>query len=166
MDCSLQSFSIHGIFPGKNTGLGCHFLLQEIFLTQGMNWGLLHCRHMLYHLSHQGSLLISNVALEGEIWRRGLKYKSMVQAIIKSENWFFLSFFFKYSVLLCDSILMEVPKVSWSRLLHAFSRREEMRSRLCNLTIARISCPGCPCSSLTLYNHQTEPSKQGYGWFP
>ena len=28
-------------FPGKNTGVGCHFLLQEIFLTQGSNPGLL-----------------------------------------------------------------------------------------------------------------------------
>ena len=41
--------------PGKNTRLGCHFLLQEIFLTQGLNLGLLHCRHILYHLIHQGS---------------------------------------------------------------------------------------------------------------
>ena len=30
--------------PGKNTGVGCHFLLQGIFLTQGSNPGLLHCR--------------------------------------------------------------------------------------------------------------------------
>ena len=42
-------------FPGKNSGMGCHFLLQEIFLTQGLNLGLLHCRQILYHLSHQGS---------------------------------------------------------------------------------------------------------------
>ena len=41
--------------PGKNTGVGCHFLLQEIFPTQGSNRGLPHCRQMLYHLSHQGS---------------------------------------------------------------------------------------------------------------
>ena len=41
-------------FPGKNTGMGCHFLLQEIFPTQGLNLGLPHCRQMLYHLSHQG----------------------------------------------------------------------------------------------------------------
>ena len=41
-------------FPGKNTGVGCHFLLQEIFPTQGLNPGLLHCRQRLYHLSHQG----------------------------------------------------------------------------------------------------------------
>ena len=42
-------------FPGKNTGVGCHFLLQEIFPTQGLNPSLTHCRQMLYHLSHQGS---------------------------------------------------------------------------------------------------------------
>ena len=41
-------------FPGKNTGVGCHFLLQEIFPTQGLNLGLLHCRQTLYRLSHQG----------------------------------------------------------------------------------------------------------------
>ena len=35
--------------PGKNTGVGCHFLLQGIFLTQGSNPGLLHCRQVLYH---------------------------------------------------------------------------------------------------------------------
>ena len=29
-------------FPGKNTGVGCHFLLQGIFLTQGLNSHLLH----------------------------------------------------------------------------------------------------------------------------
>ena len=28
--------------PGKNTGVGCHFLLQRIFPTQGLNPGLLH----------------------------------------------------------------------------------------------------------------------------
>ena len=42
-------------FLGKNTGVGCYFLAQEIFLTQGLNLGLLHCRQILYQLSHQGS---------------------------------------------------------------------------------------------------------------
>ena len=41
-------------FLGKSTGVGCHFLLQRIFPTQGSNPGLLHCRQTLYHLSHQG----------------------------------------------------------------------------------------------------------------
>ena len=38
---------------GKNTGMGCHFILQRIFLTQGSNPGLLHSRQILYHLNHQ-----------------------------------------------------------------------------------------------------------------
>ena len=38
-----------------HTGVGCHFLLQGIFLTQGSNPGLLHCRQILYCLSYQGS---------------------------------------------------------------------------------------------------------------
>ena len=41
--------------PGKNTGVGCSALLQGIFPTRGSNPGLLHCRSILYHLSHQGS---------------------------------------------------------------------------------------------------------------
>ena len=41
-------------FPGKSTGVGCHSLLQGIFLTQGRNPGLLHCRQTLYLLSHRG----------------------------------------------------------------------------------------------------------------
>ena len=41
--------------PGKNTRVGCHFLLLRIFPSKGSNPALLHCRLMLYHLSHQGS---------------------------------------------------------------------------------------------------------------
>ena len=40
MDCSLPGSSIHGIFQAKSTGVGCHFLLQGIFLTQQSNLGL------------------------------------------------------------------------------------------------------------------------------
>ena len=40
---------------GKSSGVGCQFLLQGVFPTQGLNLGLLHCRQILYHLSHQGS---------------------------------------------------------------------------------------------------------------
>ena len=43
--------------PGKNIGVGCHAILQGIFLTQGSNPGLLHCTWILYHLSLQGSPL-------------------------------------------------------------------------------------------------------------
>ena len=41
--------------PGKNTGVGSHFLLQGIFPTQGLNPGVLHCRQILHLLIHQGS---------------------------------------------------------------------------------------------------------------
>ena len=43
--------------PGKDSGVGCHALLQGIFPTQGLNPGLLQCRQILYRLSHQGSPL-------------------------------------------------------------------------------------------------------------
>ena len=55
MDCSPPGSSVHGDSPGKNSGVGCHALLQGIFPTQGLNPGLPHCRQILYHLSHQGS---------------------------------------------------------------------------------------------------------------
>ena len=56
MGCSPPDSSVHGDSPGKSTGVGCHALLQEVFPTQGSNPGLLPCRWILYHLSHQGSL--------------------------------------------------------------------------------------------------------------
>ena len=40
-------------FPGKSTGIGCHFLLQGVFPTQGSDLSLPNCRYILYHLSHQ-----------------------------------------------------------------------------------------------------------------
>ena len=58
-------------FPGKNTGVSCHFLFQGIFPTQGLNLGLPHCRQTLYHLSHQGSLCI--------LWDRWYSYYLIFQ---------------------------------------------------------------------------------------
>ena len=55
MECIPPGSSVNGIVPGKDTGVGCHFLLQGIFLTQGSNPGLLHCRQILYQLSCNGS---------------------------------------------------------------------------------------------------------------
>ena len=51
VDYRLPGSSVYGDSPGKNTGVGCHVLLQGIFLIQGANLGLLHCRQILYHLS-------------------------------------------------------------------------------------------------------------------
>ena len=65
-NCSVLSDPLrpHGLWParlhcpwyflGKNTEMDSHSILQRIFLTQGSNPGLLHCKQTLYHLSHQG----------------------------------------------------------------------------------------------------------------
>ena len=55
MDCSQPGSPVHRIFPGKNIGMGCHFLLQGIFPTQVFNPGLLHFKQILYLLSYQRS---------------------------------------------------------------------------------------------------------------
>ena len=55
VDCSPPGSSVPRDSPGKDTGVGCHALLQGIFPTQGSNPGPRHCRKILYCLSHQGS---------------------------------------------------------------------------------------------------------------
>ena len=54
---SLQPHRLYGPWnsPGQNTGMGCLSLHQGIFPTQELNPGLLHCRQILYQLSHKGS---------------------------------------------------------------------------------------------------------------
>ena len=54
MDCRPPRLLSPWGFLGKNTRVGCQLLLQGIFPTQGSNPGLLHCRQILYRLSHQG----------------------------------------------------------------------------------------------------------------
>ena len=46
-------------FSRQEYGVGCHFLFQGIFPTQGLNPGRLHCRLTLYSFSHQGVYLVS-----------------------------------------------------------------------------------------------------------
>ena len=55
-----DSLRPHGLYtpwnsPGQNTGVGNRSLLQGILPTQGSNPSLLHCRWILYQLSHQES---------------------------------------------------------------------------------------------------------------
>ena len=45
MDYNPPGSSVHGDSPGKNTAVGCHFLLEGVFLTQGSNSPLLHLLH-------------------------------------------------------------------------------------------------------------------------
>jgi len=55
MDCRPPGPSIHRDSSGKNTGVGCHALLQGIFPIEGSNPGLLYCRWILCGMSHQES---------------------------------------------------------------------------------------------------------------
>ena len=55
-------------FPGKNTKVGYHSLLQRIFPTQGLNPGLLPRRQILYHLSHNLSILFIKFFLNSQFW--------------------------------------------------------------------------------------------------
>jgi len=56
----------------KNTGVGSLSLLRVIFMTQELNWGLLHCRWIFYQLSYQGS---PNAILSVSIRERQKKLK-------------------------------------------------------------------------------------------
>ena len=58
MNCSLSGSSVHGILQARYWS-GLPFPSPGIFSTQGLNPGLLHCRQILNHLSHQGSPLFT-----------------------------------------------------------------------------------------------------------
>ena len=99
MGCSPPGSSVHGDLPGKNTGLGCHALIQEVFPTQGLNPGLPCCRWILYHLSHQGSPRIlewvaypcSRGSSQPRNWTRvilyQLSYKGSINWSSADTNW-------------------------------------------------------------------------------
>ena len=89
MDCSS---SVHVDSTGKNTGVDCHALLQGIFPIQVSNPGLLHCRQILYHLSHQGSPQImwniqnSSWELRKLLWNTGPRRGHMLAADSKNKE--------------------------------------------------------------------------------
>ena len=67
MNCSLLGY-VYGIFPDKNTGVGCHFLLQGIFLTQESSLHLLDWQADSLPLSHLGSPLSQLQELIKVLW--------------------------------------------------------------------------------------------------
>ena len=73
--------------PGKNTVVGCHFLLQGIFPTQKLNPGLLHCRQIFYQLSFKGSPRIFINANKELILERFNKFLVGGRVEIKTEVW-------------------------------------------------------------------------------
>ena len=65
-DCSLSGSSVRGIFQARVLEW-LLFPSPGIFLTQGWNLGLLHCRQTLYRLSHQGSIILLRVVSPGPL---------------------------------------------------------------------------------------------------
>ena len=94
MVCSPPGSSVHGNSPSKNTGVGCHALLQGIFPMQGSNPGLPHCRWIVYSLRQQGS----PVLLPGEFHRQrilsgyspwGFKESNMTERLTHTQTHLF-----------------------------------------------------------------------------
>ena len=86
MDYSPLGPSVHG----KNIGVGCHFLLQGIFLTHGSNICLLHWRVDSLPLSHQGSLITIRTAVFQNAmavkWWRTSCYSHVTDALVASAT--------------------------------------------------------------------------------
>ena len=96
-------------FLGKNTGVGCHCLLQGIFPTQGLNPHLLHLLHWQADslpLSHQGSPFKTALPLmqlaKVEIGREGIMPRLSIASDFWGPNPVFVTF------LLCDLRLLNV----------------------------------------------------------
>ena len=88
MDHSLPGCLCPWDFPGKNTGVDSHSLLQGIFPTQGLNLGLLNCRQILYHLSQHGTIYNRDRVEKTEIDRLLSIVQSRVSIGAKeSQSW-------------------------------------------------------------------------------
>ena len=91
--------------PGQNTGVGSLFLLQGIFPPQGLNPGLLHCRQILYQLSHKvqfSSVQFSRLVVSDFLWppwvtarqaslsvtnsRSSLRLTSIIESVMSSSH--------------------------------------------------------------------------------
>ena len=93
MDCSLLGCSVHRISPGKITGVGCRFLLQGIFPTQGSNPRLLHCQADSLLMSHVERYRLSKMAdwADGKPLTPFLKHMEILDKTFKKSDLYFLT---------------------------------------------------------------------------
>ena len=90
--------------PGKNTGVGCHFFLQGIFPTQGLNPDLLNCRRILHCLSHIPNKGTNFTGLSDKL-EKGIK-KGKNRSVFLYEPRIFLNILLYY----LNNIIYYVPK--------------------------------------------------------
>ena len=107
LNCSLPGPSVIEFYL-KNPGMGCHFLLQAIFPTQGLNLHLLrlpHCRRILLPLSHREAPVVCYCFLTGLC--------SCQASLVLSPN--SLGALYHSLVLQCLSISFQIPLIlAWT----------------------------------------------------
>ena len=145
MDCSPPDSSVHGDAPGKNTGVGCHALLQGIFPTQGSEPGIPHCRWILYHLSHQGSprMLewVPYLFSRGSSWPRSRKGVSCIAG----------GFFTSWATREAHTLITKLS--SWSFTLDIIC---SLPTLLCRLVLPAHPC-AFPISQLSCHSYRALP---------
>ena len=102
--------------PGKNTGVGCHALLQGIFLTLGSNLQLLqllHCRQVLYHWATReahNNIQFSSVQSLSHVWLFATPWTAARQASLSITNsWSSLRLTSIESVMLSSHLILCCP---------------------------------------------------------
>ena len=167
MDCSPPKLLSPKNSPGKNTGVGCHSLLQGIFQTQGSNLGLLHCRKILYHMNHQGSpsLLILRLSFKSLKSLLSEKTNSSAQALDST-----FSCFVKDTIVndllhnqFLPSLLAHTQQVSLLFRNKSFWRNSWPHDFLTPPRQKFFSCPSCCLLFLTLQSFFSLPQT---GFYP
>ena len=95
----------------KNTVVDCYSLLQGIFPTQELNLSLLHCRQILYHLSHQGSPIVT-ASLKGTCITRVTLSDSVASLLL--VDWSHMSILIHISLVVFQCLLMGEKKTPFS----------------------------------------------------
>ena len=118
---SCPSLWPHGLEPtrllcpwkstGKNTGMGCHSLLQGIVLTQGSDPGLLHCRHSLYNLATreaQSTFMSLDLFYFFLLWSLPEKTTilKLVSGVSRKVFTLWLHMYYQYVILIICSIIL------------------------------------------------------------
>ena len=87
----VRFFGPHGLYspwnsPGQNTGVGSLSLLQGIFPTQELNWGLLHCRWILCELSYHLAYRKFENRYEKKNWVFSIKVSIYFSVLVSSAH--------------------------------------------------------------------------------
>ena len=115
-DCSPPGSFVHG-FSRQEHWSGLPFpWLQGIFLTQGSNPGLHHCRWILYHLSHQGSLVNVKISHYFHICR-GARFKTPKHNISLWNKIVYFSLVLKECLYIFSFLFKAIPSFQLTQLM-------------------------------------------------